>query len=311
MKYKLIQSIIIFMGLLLGLVSINTAAWATFYPKPDKQQKLYGHLQITRVGQQSLVDIMKRYDVGYRELQAANPQKDLQHLKSQQRLIIPTMKLLPQAPQKGIVVNLASMRLYYFRKQADYFETYPVGIGKQGQKTPLGDTHIVAKQKNPQWRPTSEVRHNFLKENGYPLPPVVMPGPDNPLGQYKLRLGWQAYLIHGTSEPHTIGTRTSAGCIHLFNRDVGFLYRQVPLHTPVKVVYQPYIAAWQNNNLYLQAYHPIAQSYQTPDYKQVIKRALSKKHGNVQVDWDEAQKVADQGLGVPLVIGYVTDKTST
>lgn len=311
MKYKLIQSIITLMSLLLGLVSINTAAWATFYPKPDKQQSLYGNLQIMRVGQQSMVDIMKRYDVGYRELKAANPQKDLHNLQAQQRLIMPTMKLLPRALHKGIVVNLASMRLYYFPKQTDYFETYPVGIGKQGQKTPLGQTHIVAKQKNPQWRPTSEVRHNFLKENGYPLPQVVMPGPDNPLGRYKLRLGWQAYLIHGTSEPDTIGTRTSAGCIHLLNRDVGFLYRQVPLHTPVKVIYQPYIAAWHHNNLYFQAYHPIAQSYQTPDYKQVIKRAIARKHGHTQIDWDKAKKVADQGLGIPLVIGYVTDNTSS
>lgn len=298
MTRLLIATIMIMMSLGLGRF-----AWGCTYQLPKDHHRLYGQFQLTQVKQQSVVDIMKRYDIGRRELKAANPQADLNNLPKDERLLIPTLKLLPRAQHKGIVINLASMRLYFFPKDQDYFETYPAGIGKQGQKTPLDKTKIVAKAKDPQWRPTAHVRHNFLKENGYPLPPVVMPGPDNPLGRYKLRLNIQAYLIHGTNQPGKIGTRTSAGCIHLFNRDVGRLYQEVALNTPVNIVYQPFIASWEGDVLYFEAYHPIAKSYKTPDYEKIIRQALKHKKKPVNVDWDKVDRIVKEGLGVPEPIG--------
>lgn len=285
----------------------NTVLIAATYPLPNDHHRKFGHLQLKVVGTQALTGIMKRYDVGYRELKAANPQVDLQNLQLGQKLLIPTLKLLPDVKHRGVVVNLASMRLYYFPDNQASFETYPVGIGKRGQKTPLGHTRIIAKDKNPQWRPTAHVRHNFLKENGYPLPPVVMPGPDNPLGNYKMRLTMQSYLIHGTNRPDEIGTRASAGCIHLFNRDIGKLYPEIRLNTHVNIIYKPFITSWEDNVLYLEAYKPIAKSYKTPDYHQVIKQALHQKHQSIDVDWDKIKQVIHQGSGIPVPVAYIED----
>ena len=102
-------------------------------------------------------------------------------------LTLPGRRILPPGPHEGIVVNLPEHRLYYFPKrkkdQPPIVVTYPVSIGKMDWRTPLGETQIIAKTKNPSWRPPESVRKEHA-ERGEPLPEVVPPGPDNPLGEY-------------------------------------------------------------------------------------------------------------------------------
>jgi lipoprotein-anchoring transpeptidase ErfK/SrfK len=65
-------------------------------------------------------------------------------------------------------------------------------------------------------------------------------GIDNPLGAralYLYRDGHDTYFrLHGTTEPGTIGTAVSSGCIRLFNHDIVDLYDRVPVGTQVTVV---------------------------------------------------------------------------
>ncbi len=93
---------------------------------------------------------------------------------------------------KGLVVNLAQLRVFYYPKPAKLKKgevddglrtviTHPIGIGKIGWQTPEGSTKVTSKQKNPTWTPPVSVRKEH-KENGDPLPARVPPGPDNPLG---------------------------------------------------------------------------------------------------------------------------------
>ena len=68
-----------------------------------------------------------------------------------------------------------------------------------------------------------------------------MPGGlNNPLGRRALYLYANGadtlYRIHGTSEPHSIGTAVSSGCIRLFNQDIIDLFNRVPVGTPVVVL---------------------------------------------------------------------------
>jgi len=51
-----------------------------------------------------------------------------------------------------------------------------------------------------------------------------------------LNVPWGIYGIHGTNKPYSIGTRASAGCIRMFNRDVEELYRWVKIGTPVEII---------------------------------------------------------------------------
>jgi lipoprotein-anchoring transpeptidase ErfK/SrfK len=65
-------------------------------------------------------------------------------------------------------------------------------------------------------------------------------GVDNPLGAralYLYRDGHDTFFrLHGTTEPETIGTAVSSGCIRLFNQDIIDLYNRVPIGTHVTVV---------------------------------------------------------------------------
>lgn len=127
------------------------------------------------------------------------------------------------------------------------------GIGKVGWSTPEGVTKVVSKQKNPVWRPTKSIIAEH-KKNGEILPAVVPAGPDNPLGAYKMTLGWPSYLIHGTNKPYGVGLRSSHGCIRLYPEDIEQVFQMVGPGTQVRVVNQPFVFGWHEGQLYLQAY---------------------------------------------------------
>jgi L,D-transpeptidase ErfK/SrfK len=217
-----------------------------------------GQLQVTVVGKHdTLPDIARRFNVGYEEIVRANPGVDPWLPGVGREVVVPTQFVLPFAERKGIVVNVAAMRIFYFppakpgEKQVVY--TYPIGIGKVGWSTPEGKTKVVSKQKNPEWRPTASIRAEH-KKLGDILPAVVPAGPDNPLGTHKMTLGWPSYLIHGTNKPYGVGLRSSHGCLRLYPEDIPRLFDMVGPGTQVQVVNQPFLFGWHGDELYLQAY---------------------------------------------------------
>ena len=139
------------------------------------------------------------------------------------------------------MVNLAEHRLYYFPKVAANERprviTYPVSIGKLGQSSPLGKTVITAKVEHPSWYPPASARRDYAAR-GEILPAVVGPGPENPLGDYMMRLGFGngAYEIHGTNKPVSVGMDATYGCIGMYPEDVAALFAQVTVGTPVRLV---------------------------------------------------------------------------
>ncbi|HEX8756620.1 MAG TPA: L,D-transpeptidase family protein, partial [Steroidobacteraceae bacterium] len=168
-------------------------------------QDVVGRLQIVKVRQgETLSDIGRRFNVGLGEMTRANPDVDPWIPKPGTTVIVPTQYVLPVAPRRGIVVNLAAMRLFYFpphkRGKPQILITHPVGIGRQGWKTPQGVTHVLWHEQNPVWHVPPSIIAEHLQE-GDKLPRVMGPGPDNPLGGYALHLGWPGYLIHGTNKP--------------------------------------------------------------------------------------------------------------
>lgn len=287
------------------LVATFSTAMASVYPLPAAKNDLVGLAQLVRVGLNNRVELSQKYDVGFYELVEANPGVDLERLSPSEKLLMPTAYLLPNASHRGVVINLAEMRMYFYPKGKQEVMTFPLGIGKPGWATPMGRTRITAKAANPHWRPTVAVRKDFLHKYGYPLPEVMMPGPDNPLGGYAMRLAWPSYMIHGTNDPTGVGKRISAGCIRMFDPDVAALFHGAHIGTPVQVVYQPYKAGWKGDTLYLEAHLPIP-GRKGLSYKQVVKSAMKDRKGQVKVDWTKAKNVAKLDLGVPQVIGHVS-----
>lgn len=188
---------------------------------------------------ETLADVGYRYDIGLNEMRKANPQVPPNQILSPKiRVLIPSQFHLPSGPHQGIVINLAEFRLYYFPPDENIVITYPVGIGREGWNTPLGITQVVAKQKNPVWRPTANLR-NEAEKNGLPLPEYFPASAYNPLGKHALRLGWPEILIHGSRTANGIGTRVSAGCIRMRAEDIEYLYDFIKVGTVVRVINQP------------------------------------------------------------------------
>jgi L,D-transpeptidase ErfK/SrfK len=254
----------------------------------------------------NLADIARHYDIGYTEMLAANPGVDPWSPPPGRKLTIPGLFILPDVPHRGIVINLAERRLYYFPPDSATVQTYPIGIGAIGFTTPLSTTRVVRKEPHPTWVPPPSIH----AENP-DLPAVVGPGPDNPLGDYALRLGWSNYLIHGTNKPDGVGRNVSHGCIHLYPEDIEQLFNSVPAGTPVRAVEQSAAAAWIGIGLYVEA-HPNKEQADAIDTDQpvtpvadaTLRDTVSAVAGNYaqSVDWNAVDQASVQLGGVPVLV---------
>jgi L,D-transpeptidase ErfK/SrfK len=156
------------------------------------------------------------------------------------------------------------MRLYYFHSAGEENQpvvtTYPVSIGRMDWNTPLGTARIEKKDMNPVWRPPESLKLEALAA-GDPLPDIVFPGPDNPLGNYALRLSIPGYLIHSTNKPYGVGMRVTHGCVRMYPEDIEELFPIIPVRTMVQIVNQPIKVGWQNKTLFLEV-HPLMDEEQ-------------------------------------------------
>ena len=251
-----------------------------------------GSLQVITANQDdTLSDIARRFNLGYEEIVNANPEVDPWLPKAGTKIVIPTQFVLPDAPRQGIVINLAAMRLFYFPKtktgQPQKVITHPLGIGRVEWKTPEGMTRVASKKENPSWIPTPSIRKEHAK-NGDPLPAIVPPGPDNPMGTHVLKLDWPSYAIHGTDKPPSIGLRGSHGCLRMYPEDIVCIYNDVPVGTPVRVVNQPQLLGWRDRTLYLQAYPVLEDDKRNHD--KLLKKSLSSVRATPKAKLDARPK---------------------
>ena len=269
-------------------------------------QQVVGTLQrVTAAYEDTLPGIGRMFDLGYEEMTRANPDVDVWLPGDGADVLLPTQFILPEAPRDGLVLNVAAMRLYYFAPEDEDGQrplfTHPIGIGRVGWATPLGSTRITAKAANPAWYVPESIRKEHA-EAGDPLPAVVPPGPDNPLGAHALRLAMPGYLLHGTNKPAGVGLRVSHGCIRLYPEDIASLYEMVPKGTPVHIVEQPYLAGWYGNRLMFSAHVPLEET--GGDWLaalELIDRRVQDAPegvGPVDIDWRRVARIAREGKGV-------------
>jgi L,D-transpeptidase ErfK/SrfK len=236
-------------------------AEAVGYPVPAAGNDLIGGVQLARASRsETLLDIARIHDVGQEEIRLANPGVDRWLPAEGEPVLIPSHYILPDAPRRGLVLNLPEMRIYSFRpetgKASAMVDTYPASIGRMDWKTPLGGARIVRKQRDPSWRPPKSVRQEAAAE-GETVPELVPPGPDNPLGTRALRLNIPGYLIHGTNKPYGVGMRVTHGCVRLLPEDIEHLFDRVKVGTPVQIVNQPVKTGWQDGVLHVEVHPPL------------------------------------------------------
>ena len=206
--------------------------------------------------------------------------------------------------------------------------TYPVSMGRMDWRTPIGKTSVVNKQKDPSWTPPASIKREHAAK-GDPLPDVVPPGPDNPLGKYAMRLGVAGYLIHGTdaAKADGIGMRVTHGCMRMYNEDIARLFPLIPVGTPVYLVNQPVKLGWRAGKLYMEVSQPldedvgisphdvdddISKEQQAREDEQRARYLLRIANGEIQkqkdrsgvtVSMERVQRAVEKPTGIPVVIG--------
>jgi L,D-transpeptidase ErfK/SrfK len=282
---------------------------AASYPLPAEEFNLVGDLEIVQaLPEDTLLDIARRHDVGQEAILLANPDVDRWLPGAGTEVVIPTRHILPPGPFEGIVLNLPEMRLYYYPNNdtgpATEVRTYPISVGRMDWGTPLGDTTLVNKQQDPPWHPPESIRKEHA-EQGDPLPRVVPPGPDNPLGRHALRLGIPGYLIHGTNKVFGVGMRVSHGCIRMLPEDVAELFELAPVGTPVRIINQVAKAGWYGGELYLEVHPPLEEDQVSPEilYEAVmaeLDREVFKRP--TTLDAEAIDRAITQPTGMPVVV---------
>ncbi|WP_066635783.1 L,D-transpeptidase family protein [Desulfolucanica intricata] len=121
-----------------------------------------------------------------------------------------------------IIINKSNNQLAFYQ-DGQLVRVFPVATGRHSSYTPEGSFKIVNKFVDPY----------YIKGR--------IPGgsPANPLGPRWMGLsvgGGGTYGIHGNSNPASIGTYASGGCIRMYNENVIWLYDRVPIGTPVIII---------------------------------------------------------------------------
>jgi len=254
----------------------------------------------------TLIDLARKFKLGFTELVAANPGIDPWIPGKGRTLVLPTGHLLPNAPRKGIVLNLIDQRLYYFNAKKGIVETFAIGTGRQAWNTPLGSTTIVRKQRNPVWYPPKSIR-----EDDPELPMVVPPGPDNPLGRFAMYLGFKGYLIHSTNKPWGVGRRVSHGCVRMYPEDIRALFPRIPVGTPVTIVSQEVKVGRFGGQLLLEVHPSPSQTDEieatgkfTPsDVSDLAYKVVTAAGEDVKrIDWKIVKRAELERSGVPVNI---------
>lgn len=306
------------LALSLGVAGQSLQAAAPVYLLTPDSPDLIGELgQTTTVYEDTISDLARNFDQGYREMRLANPRVDSWLPGTGTEVLVPSMYVIPKGPRDGIVINTAEMRMYYFNGKdasgAKRLMTFPISIGREQWVTPKGRTTVVSKVKNPAWHPPKSIRKEHAEE-GDILPLIVPAGPDNPLGTHALMLGIQGYLIHGTDKPFGIGMRVTHGCIRMYPEDIVTMFHATPVGTPVHIVNQPLKVGIASGNIYLEV-HPHLEEEQGAAggvlYSTAVKLILERVKGyDAALVWSDIKNALQSPTGVPHVVGTVQSKST-
>jgi len=302
--------------LFLDCFSAKSLVAATFLAPELAEDNVIGEvLQVNLGPNETLQSIARRFDLGRNQVLKANPNQSFWVRGKEQKVILPTLYILPKGAREGIILNLAEQRLYYFDNSLESglktVLTFPVTIGTSGWETPAGLTKVIGKVKSPNWYPPESIR-NEARQEGKELPEFIPGGtPDNPLGDYSLRLDFPgSYLIHGTNALgiSSIGSRSSHGCIRLYPEDIEQLYNKVTLETPVLIVNQVIKIGLRDKKIYLEFHAPLNRNYRThtPTKKEVIQAITSRFGEEVLIDSSAISKVLVLGNGIPVEVGNLS-----
>ena len=158
-------------------------------------------------------------------------------------LIAPPLAVAAVEPsqQRRLVLDRRQRQLLVLEGNQER-KRFPVGVGRPGWETPVGQFSVIELAVDPTWEHPA---------TGQRIPP----GPANPLGSRwigfhrdcKGRAGFNGseHLVvkgcvssgfHGTPQRHSVGQAVSHGCVRLLDEHVRELFDLVEMGTPVTVL---------------------------------------------------------------------------
>jgi len=217
--------------------------------------------------------IASRFGVDARTVAADNGLTNAQPLRLGQLLRIDNRHIVPDAAARvSLVVNIPQRMLFFSDRTG--ISAYPIAAGRPTWRTPLGAFTVVTSERDPSW----EVPQSILEEarrKGKSLPPVVPPGPENPLGQFWLGLSLGSVGIHGTNAPASIYRTVTHGCIRLSPDDIEALFPRVNLGATGEVIYEPILLAVDGDDVLLEAHPDVYRRTIGDPLAEVLRRAAT------------------------------------
>jgi L,D-transpeptidase ErfK/SrfK len=250
----------------------------------------------------TLLDIAHERRLGYSGVERLNPDVDPWLPEPGTTLELPSWSILPDAPARGLVINLPELRMYDFTA-TEAPRVHAIAIGDVDWPTPTGSFSLGARRAEPVWYVPDSIRAERPE-----LPAAVPPGPANPLGSHWITIGASSYGLHGTNNPWSIGRLATHGCVRLYEEVMRELFESLPAAAPLRIVYQTLKLGARDGRLYLEA-HPDWYGLEPRAYEELLGRLMVLRvRGFVEGEIDAArvERIARDARGIPIEIGRLT-----
>jgi L,D-transpeptidase ErfK/SrfK len=266
-----------------------------------------GVFQHAVVRGESLALLGSRYGVDPRELAARNHLDARAVLQPGKILTVENFHIVPVgSADVSIVINVPQRML--FLDEGERVAGYPVGAGRRDWPTPLGDFTVVLKEEQPTWDVPRSIQEEMRRE-GRTVIEKVLPGPENPLGDFWLGLSVGSIGIHGTNAPSSIFRHTTHGCVRMHPDDIKSVFARVSQGTRGRIIYEPVLLARTPDGIFLEAH---------PDVYRVAKgdpvahlRAIADAAGIfAEIDWLQVERVLKARRGSATSVGMTSRPSS-
>jgi L,D-transpeptidase ErfK/SrfK len=251
--------------------------------------------------QETLLDVARDAGLGFNEVHDANRGVDEWIPPPGLEVALPTLWIVPRSSYRGLVVNIPEMRLFLFPPPTTpgtvvTLRTWAIGIGTNETPSPVGRFHITAKKEHPTWY----VPDSIYRAMDRPKRRVVPPGPDNPLGDYRMRLSKERYSIHGTDVPWSVGRLTTHGCIRLYPEDISELFHLVDLGTAGELVYEPIKFGESDGQIYVEVHDDLYR--RIPDLQREALKLARQARLMDRIDTERLHQAVREKRGIPVVV---------
>jgi L,D-transpeptidase ErfK/SrfK len=164
-------------------------------------------------------------------------------------------------------------------------------MGVLDYRTPEGKFRVIQKIVNPTWHIPKELQAKYGMAE-------MPPGPDNPLGEYKLTLSWGDYGIHGTAMPWGVGRLVSHGCTRMYPEDIKRLFPMVPVGTTVEYIYEPAKIGFRHGHIYLSVHQDVYFKVRSMILN--VLNLLEQRGVADQVNMRKVMQVVEEQNGMPV-----------